>query len=133
MAVPTVERAGFLRAAPEGPAATGALVIVDPAVANRYAGDKLAKTAQVTASGETVVHTPAAGKAVRLFWVSAINDPDASASPRIRIGFQGAGDYLYSAYAIAHWEIFEGAANQAVVVDLDQAGAVALTMHYEEF
>jgi len=99
---------------------------------NRYGGGKLAATAQVTASGDTTILTPAVGNKLRIFWVSAINDPDETDSPRIRVGFAGAGDYLYSAYALAHWEVFEGATDQALVVNLDQTGSVAVTVHYQE-
>ncbi len=105
---------------------------IEATQAKRYGGGKLTKTAQVTASGNTTILTPAAGKFVRLYWVGAINDPDQSVSPRIRVGFDGAADYLYSGYAVAHWEVFDGAVNQAVVVNLDQAGDVAATVHYQE-
>ncbi len=98
----------------------------------RYAGGKTPVTAQVTAAGDTTVYTPAAGKRVRLFWVSAINDPDQSVSPRIIVKFAG-GTELYRAAALAHWEIFEGALNEAVVVNLDQAADVAVTLHLQEF
>lgn len=102
-------------------------------LAKRFAGSKLAKTAQVTASGDTTILTPTSGQKIRVYWVSAINDPDATASPRIRIGFNGASDYLYNGYAIAHWEVFTGNTNQALVCNLDEAnGAVAITVHYVE-
>lgn len=112
------------------PLASGAAT--ESTQAKRYGGGKLAKTTQVTASGDTVIHTPALGKAVTLYWVSAINDPDQSVSPRIRIGFQGNPDYMYSGYAVSHWETFTGASDQSVVVNLDQAADVAVTLHYSE-
>jgi hypothetical protein len=101
-------------------------------IGQRFAGGKLAKTAQVTAAGDTTIHTPAAGKAIRLFWISALNDPDQVQTPRITIKFSGATSNLYAAYAIAHWEIFTGAVNAPLVVNLDQSGDVAITMHYTE-
>jgi len=127
----TVE-AGFLRDSPAVGNSLGALVTADPSLQARYEGGKLPKTAQVTTTGDTTVHTPAAGKAIVLYWVSAINDPDATSSPLISIGFSGASTYLYSAYAIAHWEVFQGAVDQSLVVNLDGPGAVAFTMHYQE-
>lgn len=98
----------------------------------RYTGDKAAKTAQVTAPGQTVVLTPNPGRALTVYWVSAINDPDSEFQPRIRVGFAGESDFFYSAYALAHWERFEGDHDQSVVVELDQAGDVAVTIHYKE-
>jgi len=123
---------GFLRDPPAVNSSLGALVTSDPSTQARFEGGKLAKTAQVTVVGDTTVHTPAAGKALALYWVSAINDPDASVSPLISIGFAGAATYLYSAYAIAHFEVFEGVTDQSLIVNLDQAGAVAITLHYRE-
>lgn len=99
-------------------------------VANRYGGGKQALAATVTATGETTVHTPAAGKKMRLFWVSAINDPDQSQSPLIQIKL-GATE-LYRAYAVAHWEVFDGAVDAPLTVTLDQSGSVAVTAHYQE-
>lgn len=98
--------------------------------ARRYAGGKTARTAQVTAVGDTTIHTPAAGKKIRLYWVSALNDPDQTNTPRIILKF-GATE-LYRAYAVAHWEVFDGAVDQALVCNLDQAGDVAVTVHLEE-
>jgi len=117
-----------------GAASETTLSAIATALSNRYGGGKTAKTVQVTDAGQTVVHTPAPGTAVRLFWVSAINDPDAAATPRIRIGFETAGDpdWKYAAAAVAHWELFTGDVDRAVVVELDQAGDVAVTLHYQE-
>lgn len=98
--------------------------------ARRYAGGKSSKTASVTASGDTTIHTPEAGKKIRLFWVSAINDPDQSVSPRVIVKF--GSTELYRAYAIAHWEVFDGAVDEPLVVNLDQAADVAVTVHYQE-
>lgn len=98
---------------------------------SRYGGGKTAVVATVTGSGDTAVHAPAEGNAIRLFWVSAINDPDESASPliKIRIG----GTEVYRAYAVAHWEVFEGAVDEELVVNLSAAASVAFTAHIEEF
>lgn len=98
---------------------------------NRYGGGKIAVCDTVTASGDTSIYTPAAGNAVRLFWVSAINDPDEETTPLIKI-LLGATE-VYRAYAVAHWEVFEGAADEALVVNLSGAASVAFTAHIEEF
>lgn len=97
---------------------------------DRWSGGKTAKTANVTASGDTTIWTPASGKKLRVFWVSAINDPDQSQSPKIILKF-GTNE-IYRGYAIAHWEIFDGAVDQALVCNLDQAGDVAITVHGQE-
>lgn len=97
----------------------------------RWGGGKTPVCATVTASGDTVVHSPAAGKAVRLWWVLAVNDPDEATSPLIKVSI-GALE-CYRGYAIAHWEPFEGAAGEDVVVNLSGAASVAVTLHLEEF
>lgn len=99
-------------------------------VGYRYAGGKLAATAQVTASGDTTLITPATGKALRVFWVSAINNPDQSSTPRMI--FKLGTTEIYRAYALAHWEVFTGTVNQPLVVNLNQGGDVAVTVHYQE-
>lgn len=84
-----------------------------------------------TAASETTVHTPAAGQAIRLHWVSAINDPDASNNPLVQVKL--GSTELYRAYAVAHRQVFEGAADEALTVTLDQTGSVAVTAHLVEF
>lgn len=104
---------------------------VDGSTTNRYSGGKTAVVATVTASGDTTIFTPGSGNAVRLFWVSAINDPDESSTPLIKV-LIGSTE-LYRAYAVAHWEVFEGAANEVLKVNLSGAASVAVTAHIEEF
>lgn len=104
-------------------------------VGNRYSGGKTAVCATVTASGDTTIHDPAAGKAVRLFWVTAINDPDEAATPLIKIGFGPATTItteLYRVFAVGHWEVFEGAADERLIVNLSAAASVAVTAHIQE-
>lgn len=93
--------------------------------------------ATVTAAGDTVIHTPAAGMRIRLHWVSAINDPDEAASPLIKIGFGPTGGPIgteaYRTYAVAHRQTFESAADEDLIVNLSGAAWVAVTAHIEEF
>lgn len=98
---------------------------------NRYGGGKTPVCATVTASGDTDIHTPAAGMAVRLFWVSAINDPDEATTPLVKV-LLGATE-VYRAYAVAHWEVFEGGADEPLTINLSAAASVAVTAHIEEF
>jgi len=141
--MPDVNDRGFVRSgSPDGP-----LVVVGPegsdfateatleqALANlvaRYGGGKQVFTGTVTSSGDTTLITPGSGNAIRLFWVTAINDPDDSSTPLITIKL-GASE-VYRTYALAHWEVFVGAADESLVCNLDGAGDVAVTVHYEEF
>lgn len=88
--------------------------------------------ATVTASGNTTIITPSAGKRLRLYWVYAVPDPDSTDSPLIKVTL--AGTEIYRAFAISHAQRFTGAADGTVVVNLSAADAngVAVTIHYEE-
>lgn len=86
--------------------------------------------ATVTASGSTTVYTPASGKRVRLRWIYAINDPDATTSPLIRV-FLGAEE-KYRVYALSKRQMVTGPVNGALIINLDQAGSVAVTALIEE-
>lgn len=111
--------------------ATLALRSSEVTLAKRNGGLKSAVTASVSASGDTTLRTPAAGKAITLYWVSAIADPQASTNPVITIKLGGVT--VYVGYAIAHWEPFVGAANDILVINLNSAGTnVAVTAHYTE-
>ena len=120
------EQAGFLRGTSVPGFSMGPLVTES----ERYAGGLSAATALLT-SGTTTVITPSAGKAIKVYWVSAINDPDAALSPLITVNLAGVGN-IYNAYAVAHWELFTGSINGVLQVTLDQAGSVAVTVHYKE-
>jgi hypothetical protein len=100
-------------------------------IQNRYGGGKQAVTATVTAAGDTTVLTPPAGERLRVFWASAINDPDQETTPLVTIRL---GEVeVYRAYAVAHWEIFEGGVDAPLVVNLSEPGSIALTAHYHSF
>jgi hypothetical protein len=124
------EQAGFLRGDAANGHTLGPLVFTSDAVEARYGGNKLAATATATSVGDTTIVSPAAGSRLRLFWLSAITDPDEPTNPLIRVRL-GATE-LYRAYAVAHWEIFDGAEGEALVVNLSDAAAVAVTAHYQE-
>lgn len=116
---------------PADPATDTTLASVLLALQNRYSGGKTPYTATITAADAPAVLTPAAGKALRVFYVKAINDPDSAATPLITATL-GAAE-LYRDYVIAHWEIFEGAADQPLTIAIASAGTVAVTVHYQEF
>lgn len=113
------------------PASENSFLAAAEATEQRFGGDKTAVVATVTASGDTTLHTPTTGYCIRLCWISAINDPDETDNPLIKIKI-GASE-LYRVYAVAHWEVFEGAVNAALVVNLSDAASVAVTAHIEEF
>lgn len=98
---------------------------------NRYAGAKTPVCITATASGDTTVYTPAAGNAVRLFWVSAKPAPDATVFPLIKISI-GAME-CYRDWVIQHWEVFEGDEDEALIVNLDAVASIPVTVHLQEF
>lgn len=96
----------------------------------RFTGGKTPIVATVTASGDTTVHTPAAGKAIVVHWVYAVGDPDESSTPLIKV-LLGA-DELYRVFGVSHYERFVGDVDAALVVNLSSVGSVAFTAHIEE-
>ena len=79
----------------------------------------------VTASGSTVLHTPAAGRRVQLRWIYAINDPSSTTSPLIRV-FLG-DEEKYRVYALSKRQLTVGPTDGPLRIELDQPGAVAVT------
>lgn len=99
----------------------------------RFGGGKLPFVADITASGTTTLLTPATGKYIVLYWVSAIANPADVGSPLIKIGFQRSPNYYcYNSYAIGHWEPYAGAVNEPVIINLNQSGNVAVSLTYKE-
>lgn len=97
---------------------------------NRYGGGKTAFAGQVTASGDTTVITPASGSAVQVYWIYAVSDPNNSSSPLITVKL--GTESIYCGYALSHWEVFTGAVDDPLIINLDQAISVAVTVHYKE-
>lgn len=87
-------------------------------------------TATVSTSGDTTVHTPAAGKKIRLHWVYAINNPSASSPPRIVVRL-GATEY-YRVWALSKRQQITGPTNGPLVINLSGTGDVAVTAILEE-
>jgi hypothetical protein len=84
----------------------------------------------VTAIGDTTLVTPAAGKAIRLQWVYAINDPTAVISTKITIKLGTAVQYV--SWAISKRQQLTGAVNAPLIINLSQLGDVAVTVFYQE-
>lgn len=87
--------------------------------------------ATVTAAGNTTIHTPAAGKAIRLVWIYAINDPTATTPTLIKVSL-GATE-LYRVWALSKRQLSTGVINAPLVINLSAAGAVAVTAILEEY
>ena len=104
---------------------------LEETLAARNGGGKLAATATVTAGGDTtLIAAPGVGSQIRIFWVSAITDPDQATSPIITIKSSGGTEY-YRVFAVAHWEPFTLPDNEALVITLQHASSVAVTIHYD--
>jgi hypothetical protein len=84
----------------------------------------------VTATGDTTLVTPAAGKRIRLQWVYAINDPVASTSTKITVKLGSAVQYV--AWAISKRQQLTGAVDAPLVINLSNLGDVAVTVFYQE-
>jgi hypothetical protein len=84
----------------------------------------------VTATGDTTLVTPAAGKRIRLQWVYAINDPVASTSTKITVKLGTAVQYV--AWAISKRQQLTGEVDAPLIVNLSNLGDVAVTVFYQE-
>lgn len=93
-------------------------------------------------TGNTTAITPVtAGNAIRMHYVYAMTGPDQTVFPVIRVGFNdGAGGTTiasgkgkYRTYGVAKERVFEGAADERVIINLSATSSVAVTIHYEEF
>lgn len=109
--------------------------VVGSGVSYYYDGDSAEQeflhiVGTVTASGNTTIYTPSAGKRVRLRWLYAINDPGSTASPLIKISL--GGEEKYRVYAISKRQLTTGPVNGALVVNLSEAAEVAVTFLLEE-
>lgn len=87
-------------------------------------------SALVTAVGDTTLYTPAAGKRIRLRWAYALNDPASNTPARITIKLGTQVKYL--TYGISKKQVDTGPIDGALMVNLSQAGNVAVTFRIEE-
>lgn len=86
--------------------------------------------ATVTASGDTTIHTPASGKAIRLRWIYAVNDPTSETAPLIKVKL--GSTEIYRVYALSKRQLKTGAVNDALVINLSGTASVAVTAILEE-
>lgn len=113
------------------PNVAGTVSVLSQDLDYRYSGGKTARTQLVAAAGDTTLVTPAAGKAIRLFWVSFVPSPDNQAANLFQVRIGSSAKYL--GYAVAHWEVFDGAADESLIVNAATSAPVAVTVHYQEF
>lgn len=101
-------------------------------VASLYAdSEPTAFTGTIASGGGTATYTPAAGKAVRLLWASAIADPQASSNPVLSVAL--GGTEFYRGYAISHREAKTGPVNGTLTITATGgAAAVPFTAHLLE-
>ncbi len=98
------------------------------------------KTATVSSSGDTVFHTPASGKSLRLYYLGYSADGANSADVTVYVKF-GSGSAIYKqslaakamfAHTIAANRYVQGGVNQALSVNLSAAQTVHVNVEYEE-
>lgn len=100
-------------------------------LARRFGGSKLAYSGLLTADHDITPSAPT--KSIRLLWVAFVPNPDNSGANLVTVGFEGASTPVYTGYALAHWEMFDGAPGVPLQISLANNQPVAVTVHYEEF
>ena len=110
----------------------GNLVTTDLDIDVRDSGEReyTHVVATVTATGDTVIHTPAAGKAVRLRWIYVISDPASDPAPLINVKLGTAT--IYRVYALSKRQVKTGDVDAALIINLSTSGSVAVTAILEE-
>ncbi|UTI65621.1 hypothetical protein NBH00_05270 [Paraconexibacter antarcticus] len=125
------EQAGFLRDTAPAGASLGALLVAGTEDL-RFAGGKSSFAAVLSTAGDNAVIAPAAGKRIRVYWVAFIPSSDNASANLVTVGWPSTAVNMYIGYALAHWEVFTGAINEPVNVNLANAQPVAVTIHYQE-
>lgn len=95
---------------------------------NRFGGG-VTPYAKVLTANDSIA--PPAGKSIQVDWVAFVPNSDNTTANQITIGFHQAANPLYIGYAIAHWEIFTGAKDQALDITLNNAQPVSVMVHYK--
>ncbi len=84
----------------------------------------------VTASGDTTVHTPAAGKKVILRKIQLQSEPGNPSQPLIEVKLGSAA--VIRGYSVSERQRIEGAIDDPLVINLDAAGNVSGTAFIQE-
>lgn len=94
-------------------------------IRNRFA-PSTGNAVEVTASGDTIIYTPAAGKRIRLKWIGLSSHPTGAAAVKVQMKFNPGGTAFYEWYmgapgAFAHGVVRESAVNDVLYVNCDVA------------
>lgn len=91
----------------------------------------------VTDAGDNTLLTPASGKALRVRKIKCTSDPDVTDTPILTLSFGDSSDpaqkLIQRGPVLYGSDFVEGAADQALVLNLEVAGKVGVTILYEEF
>lgn len=113
----------------------GGLVASDVGITRRFGGGKTTESQVIEAEGENTLVTPAAGKALTLYWI-ALETSEANASEvlaEVKVGTKTPYTwYLGKPGAFMHWEVISGAPNAKLTVKLSAAMKVAASFTYSE-
>lgn len=109
-----------------------------PTYDRRVQGGVKAWPFTVTSTASPAVLNPSAsGKSIRVLWITAGVDPSGQTFPRIIATLPNAALGQSEIYRVrggtAHWEPFEGAADQPLTISISANATVDGTVHYEEF
>ena len=90
----------------------------------------------VSGAGDTLVHSPASGKALRVKWLGLSSPPENTATTVVTVKLSGNPIYIWAMGApgaFAHSFVREGDVNGTLVVNLSAAQTVYVNFDLEEF
>lgn len=105
------------------------------ALLNRF-GPVTGTPVTVSASGDTTIFTPSAGKRVRLKWIGLSSPSSNTASVLVTVKLGGSPIYLWDMNApgaFAHSSVREGPVDGALSVNLSSAQTVRVNIDVGEF
>lgn len=113
----------------------GGLVASDVGITRRFGGGKTNDSKVIEASGQNILVTPAAGKALTLYWI-ALETSEGNASEvlaEVKVGTKTPYTwFLGKPGAFMHWEVIVGAENAKLTVELSAAMKVAASFTFSE-
>lgn len=87
----------------------------------------------ISAAGDNTIITPAAGMSIRLYWIGMSVASAVEVVATVKFGAAGSAKYKWDLGAFMHWETIEGAANEALIVNLTLPVSTNVNITYEEF
>lgn len=115
-------------------AAQGNLLTPSYGISQRFAGGKTTESKVIETKGANTLVTPAAGKAITLYWIALVTPEANTAEVLAEVVLAGTpySWYLGRPGAFMHWEPVVGAVNEALSVTLSAAQKVAVSFTYTE-